>query len=184
MPQRIRVGVTREASGAGAVEPAAGGTPEPGGNLWSKLRDSPRLAAEAGYRAGLFARRLGLSVRQLERRFAEEMGYSPHVWLDVLRMQEAVRRLIAGEQVKTVAAGSGFAHTSNFIRCFERAHRVTPGKLAARVDPRFRRSKRARPLSLRRTFPPLGCPYFGSSICRGWCSARLGWRVVTKLPSV
>jgi len=84
--------------------------------------------------------RLALSVdatpRQLERYFFDGRGVSPKVWLDELRMKDAVRLMRAGRSLKEIAVKVGFAHSQSFTRSFERVKRLAPTEfLAARLVP-------------------------------------------------
>jgi transcriptional regulator GlxA family with amidase domain len=75
------------------------------------------------------ARRAFLSPRQFFRRFKEHFGSSPAVFVETLRLNEARRRLSAGENsIENVAESVGFNGADSFRRAFERRFRVTPSK--------------------------------------------------------
>jgi transcriptional regulator GlxA family with amidase domain len=75
------------------------------------------------------ARRASLSPRQFFRRFKEHFGSSPAMFVETLRLNEARRRLSAGESsIEGVAESVGFNGTDSFRRAFERRFRVTPSK--------------------------------------------------------
>jgi transcriptional regulator GlxA family with amidase domain len=75
------------------------------------------------------ARRASLSPRQFFRRFKEHFGSSPALFVETLRLNEARRRLSAGEpSIENVAASVGFNGADSFRRAFERRFRVTPSK--------------------------------------------------------
>ena len=135
--------------------------------------DILKLARCAQYRAGCFARILGVSLRQLERCFQDQGAPSPHIWLEVMRMRHAVWGLADGEPVKAVSIGVGFRHASHFILCFKRAHRVTPFEFARRFRASLPSSVRARPLSVASGLPLYTCPCSCSELCTGWCWLRL-----------
>jgi len=66
----------------------------------------------------------GLSARQLQRVLRRDTGFSPHDFLKVLRLQQALR-------------GDGtwsYADQSHYIHAFRRATGYTPGKYAKRFD--------------------------------------------------
>jgi transcriptional regulator GlxA family with amidase domain len=75
------------------------------------------------------ARRAFLSPRQFFRRFKEHFGSSPALFVETLRLNEARRRLSAGEpSIENVAESVGFNGADSFRRAFQRRFRVTPGK--------------------------------------------------------
>ncbi|HEY9174241.1 MAG TPA: AraC family transcriptional regulator [Verrucomicrobiae bacterium] len=141
-----------------------------------KTQDWCDLARAARYHSGWFAKVSGLSLRQLERRCHERRVCAPHVWLEVMRMQEAVRLLAAGGLVKTVATDLGFRHPSHLIRVFKRAHGFTPTEFIRRAG-RLPDAITNGSSSSRSDVPSFVCPYAGSKLCTGWCVARLGCSV-------
>ena len=75
------------------------------------------------------ARRASLSPRQFFRRFKEVFGSSPAIFVETLRLNEARRRLSAGEiSIEGVAESVGFNGADSFRRAFTRRFRVTPSK--------------------------------------------------------
>lgn len=75
------------------------------------------------------ARRASLSPRQFFRRFKTHFGSSPAIFVETLRLNEARRRLSAGESsIERVAESVGFKGADSFRRAFERRFRVTPSK--------------------------------------------------------
>lgn len=97
------------------------------------------------------ARRACLSPRQFFRRFKEHFGASPAMFVETLRLNEARRRLAAGEpSIESVAETVGFNGADSFRRAFTRRFRVTPSKFRrnfALPDAASRRSKpRNKPL--------------------------------------
>lgn len=94
-----------------------------------------RLAiAYAHRRRGLvrvpeLARHVGLSVRQLERVFAERVGLTPKSHLRIIRFQEVLRTLRGGEERRTwadLATAHGYYDQAHFIRDFKRFVGVAP----------------------------------------------------------
>lgn len=81
---------------------------------------------ELGRPVSEIARRHGLSREGFSRRFARETGMPPHAWHLVARLNEARRRLRAGDSVADVAADFGFADQSHFGRHFRRVFGVSP----------------------------------------------------------
>jgi AraC-like DNA-binding protein len=86
------------------------------------------LARLAEYDANKLAKRCGLSIRQLQRRFHEELRASPQSWLDEQRIAAAEQLLILGYQVKRVAFDLGFKQSSHFCRQFKSRKRMTPSE--------------------------------------------------------
>jgi AraC-like DNA-binding protein len=72
----------------------------------------------------------GLSRFELVRRFREQSGVTPHAYHINLRLEEARRRLTAGQAPATVAADCGFADQPHLSRVFKRAVGVSPGRYA------------------------------------------------------
>jgi transcriptional regulator GlxA family with amidase domain len=93
----------------------------------------------------ILAQRASLSPRQFFRRFKEHFGSSPAAFVETLRLNEARRRLSAGElSIDTVAESVGFKGRDSFRRAFTRRFRVTPSKFRrnfALADAPSRRSK-------------------------------------------
>lgn len=73
---------------------------------------------------------LGLSERNLTRRFSIETGMSFRQWRRQVRLLSALERLISGEQVTTVAFAVGYESVSAFVAAFRDAFGVTPGRYA------------------------------------------------------
>lgn len=77
----------------------------------------------------VLARRASLSPRQFFRRFKEHFGSSPATFVETLRLNEARRRLSAGDpSIDSVAESVGFKGADSFRRAFERRFRVTPSR--------------------------------------------------------
>src|SRR5262249_39702852 len=74
------------------------------------------------------ARFCGISIRQLQRRFREELSRSPQCWLDEQRIVAAEKLLILGYQVKRVAFDLGFKQSSHFCRQFKSRKQMTPSE--------------------------------------------------------
>ena len=80
-----------------------------------------------------WAERLGLSSRQLTRKFQAETGMSYRTWHTRVRVDRASHLLRRGDSVSQSATAVGFATVPAFIRAFSRQFGVTPGAWAARV---------------------------------------------------
>jgi transcriptional regulator GlxA family with amidase domain len=91
------------------------------------------------------ARRASLSPRQFFRRFKEHFGSSPAAFVETLRLNEARRRLTAGEpSIDTVAESVGFNGVDSFRRAFARRFRVTPSKFRRNFALRHSPSRRGK----------------------------------------
>ncbi len=70
-------------------------------------------------RPSVLAKRVGFSVRQLERLFQRYVGHSPKQYHQQLRLQRARRLLIqTGMSVSEVSNACGFSNPSYFSRCY------------------------------------------------------------------
>jgi AraC-like DNA-binding protein len=87
----------------------------------------------AGVRVAAAARAVGLSSSRFVHRFATACGmpFGPYVRRRL--MEEAARRLSAGDQpVNAVAASLGFASATRFAVAFRQLHGCTPSRFRAR----------------------------------------------------
>ncbi|MCE9523212.1 MAG: helix-turn-helix domain-containing protein [Alphaproteobacteria bacterium] len=74
------------------------------------------------------ARRFGLGVRTLERRFLAETGMAFGQWRRQARFLEALKLLAQGAPVKQVAAATGYRSASAFVAAFGETFQTTPGR--------------------------------------------------------
>jgi transcriptional regulator GlxA family with amidase domain len=72
------------------------------------------------------AERLDLSERHFARLFHSEVGVTPAVWVEQVRIEAARRLLESNTTPKQVAAECGFADVDTFRRAFVRQVGVTP----------------------------------------------------------
>ncbi|HEY2139015.1 MAG TPA: helix-turn-helix domain-containing protein, partial [Chthoniobacterales bacterium] len=92
------------------------------------------------------ARRASLSPRQFFRRFKEHFGMPPATFVETLRLNEARRRLSAGEpSIDSVAESVGFNGADSFRRAFTRRFRVTPNKFRRNFSLPDGPSRRSKP---------------------------------------
>jgi AraC-like DNA-binding protein len=77
-----------------------------------------------------------LSERQFERRFAQTVGLSPHMYLRVKRFNEAIRLIKTKqfERLTDVASVLNFSDQSHFIRDIKAFSGMTPKSLSQKVD--------------------------------------------------
>ncbi len=80
------------------------------------------------------ARRLSLSTRSLEQRFATHLGQSPHGYYLQLRLNEAHRLAIdTSMSVQEIASTTGFASQASFARAFRKEHDLSVRDLRNRL---------------------------------------------------
>ena len=71
---------------------------------------------------------MGWSRRHLAARFREELGLPPKALGRLIRVEQAVQRMRAGEPLADVAYGSGYADQSHFNRDFRELVGCAPGE--------------------------------------------------------
>jgi len=91
--------------------------------------------------AGLAAE-LGLSERQLERRFLERVGLSPKRFARLRRFARAVELAPGAGKLSEVAQEAGYFDQSHFIRDFRRFTGKTPGEHLTLAPPGRERPRR------------------------------------------
>jgi transcriptional regulator GlxA family with amidase domain len=80
------------------------------------------------------ARRVGLSERQLGRRFQERVGLSPKAFARVRRLQRAALLMKQGVAPADVATAVGYADQPHFTREAGALAGITPRGLAAELS--------------------------------------------------
>ncbi|MET7303206.1 helix-turn-helix transcriptional regulator [Embleya sp. NPDC005575] len=96
------------------------------------LRAWDLLSASAGRLSiGGMAAELGWSERQLERSFREQLGLTPKAVARVLRLQDALRLVVAGRPLAEVATRAGFYDQPHLNREVRAATGLTPGGFVA-----------------------------------------------------
>jgi AraC-like DNA-binding protein len=93
-----------------------------------------RLARRSGYRPKPMAAKMGISVRQLERRSRDVFGLTPGALLIQHRLIAAGQMLRRGSSVKTVAEKLGFSQISNFSREFRKVYGAPPRVFCKLLD--------------------------------------------------
>lgn len=71
-------------------------------------------------------KKVGVSVRTIERTFLREVGTSFEFWRRQARLMKAIELLVEGWSVKEVAAEVGYRHSSAFVELFRQTLGVTP----------------------------------------------------------
>jgi len=95
-------------------------------NQLARVNDWPKLAQAAKYQTARLAQNCKVCTRTLERFFLVEMGLSPQMWLNRLRLSEAKKLLAGGWTVKETAAKLEWTKASYFSRVFSEAFGVPP----------------------------------------------------------
>lgn len=94
---------------------------------------------ETGLRIATLAETVGLGPRQLERRFADEVGIAPRALASVLRFRRALDAMRAGgADFAAIALRCGYADQPHLIRDFSRFAGTPPARFAASEAPRTR----------------------------------------------
>jgi len=95
-----------------------------------------RLLRAGSGRIGIaaLATETGWSIRQLQRRFREQIGLSPKALAGVLRMQHALRLADTGIPWAQVAVEAGFYDQPHFVRVFTAMTGSTPCRFRAVRD--------------------------------------------------
>lgn len=91
--------------------------------------------AHGAVRTDELARRLGVSLRQLQRGFARDVGVTPKLFAMISRAGHAARLLRGRASLADTAAQAGYADQSHMTRDFARLAGVTPRAVAFLQDP-------------------------------------------------
>jgi len=95
-----------------------------------RVREFMRENLTADISAEEIAAVAGMSRFHLSRQFQRQFGLPPHAYLVQLRLNDARRRLAAGEPAAEVAAAVGFADQSHLTKRFKGSFGITPGQFA------------------------------------------------------
>jgi AraC-like DNA-binding protein len=87
--------------------------------------------AQPGARVGDLALALGLSERQLRRRFLDAVGYGPKTLARVLRFQRFLALARRGDDLASLAFAAGYADQAHLTRECRRLSGRTPAELVA-----------------------------------------------------
>ena len=91
-----------------------------------KVKDWAELARQAAFSPAAMAGRCRVSLRHLERFFAEHFHQTPRMWCAALRCRIAASLLAQGYSSKAAAAELGFASQAHFCHQFKRCFGVAP----------------------------------------------------------
>jgi AraC-like DNA-binding protein len=152
-PARSLVAGLDGAENAGqAVSAMAEGISRLGGDRGS-IDPLVRAAAQGldrpGAVVGTLAERLGISERQLQRRFRDAVGYGPKTLQRILRFQRALGELRGGRDrsdgLAQVAAATGYADQAHLTRESQRLAGFSPKRLE--LDGAWARQSSRRPFA-------------------------------------
>jgi AraC-like DNA-binding protein len=90
-------------------------------------------------------RKVGVSVRTIQRTFRREVGTSFEFWRRQVRLMKGIELLVAGRSVKTVAAEVGYRQSSALVELFRQTLGMTPRTWVAALKAQ---DKRTRPKEL------------------------------------
>ena len=86
-------------------------------------------------------RKVGVSVRTLQRTFLREVGTSFEFWRRQVRLMKGIELLVAGRSVKTVAAEVGYRQPSAFVELFRQTLGITPKTWVAALEAQDKRTR-------------------------------------------
>ena len=101
-------------------------------NQASRTTNWEVLAADSNYCPSELARLCHVSLRTLQRRFAQNYGMTISDWMRNIRLAKAYARVVSGEPIKAVAYDLGFKQLSHFSRVFKEVHGVPPTLVSPR----------------------------------------------------
>jgi transcriptional regulator GlxA family with amidase domain len=91
-----------------------------------KAQDWEGVARDANFRPAAMAALCSISLRQLERHFANRFNKAPAEWTRELRLRLAQQRIAQGWSNKAVVAELGFTDSSHLCREFRKICGTTP----------------------------------------------------------
>ena len=102
--------------------------------------------AAPGARVDVLGAQLGVSERQLRRRFADAVGYGPKTLARVLRFQRFLALAATGDDLARLALGAGYADQAHLTRETRRLAGRTPRELLLAGAARPAGERLARPI--------------------------------------
>ncbi|HEY2794295.1 MAG TPA: helix-turn-helix transcriptional regulator [Micromonosporaceae bacterium] len=114
--------IVAECAGAG---PQPFALPEP---RTEQTRQAASLIADGVVGTAALARRIGIGVRTLERRFAAETGMTLGRWRQHHALLHGLARIADGASTAEAARAAGYATPSAFIAAFRNAFGTTPSR--------------------------------------------------------
>jgi AraC-like DNA-binding protein/quercetin dioxygenase-like cupin family protein len=85
---------------------------------------------------GALCRKVGASVRTIERIFRREVGTTFEFWRRQVRLVKGIELLVEGCPVKAVAAEVGYRQPSAFVELFRKTLGMTPKAWVAALEPK------------------------------------------------
>jgi AraC-like DNA-binding protein len=99
-----------------------------------KIQDWEKLARQAKFQPGVMAALCPVSLRQLQRFFAEVFDQTPREWARKLRCRMARQLVSEGWSNRAVAEELGFGNESHLCHEFKRFYNVPPQAFAPLYD--------------------------------------------------
>ena len=99
----------------------------------ANLADAPSLYA--------LCRKVGVSVRTIQRTFRREVGTSFEFWRRQVRLMKGIELLVEGRSVKMVAAEVGYRQQSAFVELFRQTFGMTPRTWVAALEAQNQRMR-------------------------------------------
>jgi AraC-like DNA-binding protein len=95
-----------------------------------RIQDWEALAKQADFEPAKMAALCPISLRQLERFFAEHFHKTPENWILELKCRLARKLITTGYSSKAAATELRFSDDAHFCNLFKRIHGVTPQSFA------------------------------------------------------
>lgn len=86
-------------------------------------------------------RKVGVSVRTIQRTFRREVGTSFEFWRRQVRLMKGIELLVEGRSVKMVAAEVGYRQQSAFVELFRQTFGMTPRTWVAALEAQNQRMR-------------------------------------------
>ena len=93
-----------------------------------RIKNWAELAHTASYCGTTLAKKVGVSLRQLERFILEAKGKCPRQWLLGLRIERALELIREGSTVKEAADKLGYKQRSHFSSDFKKHYGFAPSR--------------------------------------------------------
>jgi AraC-like DNA-binding protein len=112
-------------------------------NAQTAQTDWVAIARQSRFLAPRMADQMGVSLRQLERVFREDVAMSPQEWLDHAKLWQCCALLLQSKRPKEFYEDVGFKNPSGLYHAFRRYHGLSPRQYVAShvrgASPRFSR---------------------------------------------
>lgn len=96
------------------------------GSRLDRIHDWEDRVRNAMYRTSTLASHAGVTRQQMERYFRIRWGVAPHLWIERVRIDDALRLLRQGKLIKEIACELGYRNATHFSRAFRRVAGRSP----------------------------------------------------------